>query len=132
MLPLLESSLFELIWNASAGKLGNTEVQNSTQTAVTVVLAAEGYPGIYSKGMKINGLENLNDSLVFHAGTHKIGSEIYANGGRVLNAVGIGADLSSAIVSAYDIVNRVDFSGKFYRRDIGQRGLKYLEKEIII
>ncbi len=130
VLPLLKSSLFELLWNATDGKLKQTKVVISSQTSVTVVMAANGYPGKYKKGMRIKGLEKLQNRLIFHAGTCKDSHDTLTAGGRVLNAVGFGKDLPSAIADAYDIVNEVDFNGKFYRRDIGQRGLQYLKKGV--
>jgi len=130
VLPLLKSSLFELLWNATEGKLKQTKVLSSSQTAVTVVMAAEGYPGKYKKGMKIKGLDTIKDRLVFHAGTRKQNYDIVTSGGRILNAVGFGKDLKSAIDDAYDIVKAVDFSGKCYRKDIGGRGLQYLKKGV--
>ena len=121
VLPLLESSFFELLWNATHGKIKDSKVKISTKTAVTVVLAAEGYPGSYPKGMEISGLNS--NSLIFHAGTKKVGDKITTSGGRVLNVVGFGDDLKSAIDDAYRIVEGVNFDGKFYRKDIGQKGL---------
>jgi phosphoribosylamine--glycine ligase len=121
VLPLLESSLFELLWNATQGKIKNSEVKISSKTAVSVVLAANGYPGSYSNGMEISGLET--ESLIFHAGTKKLDDKMVTAGGRVLNVVGFGDDLRSAIDDAYAIVEGVNFSGKFYRKDIGQKGL---------
>jgi phosphoribosylamine--glycine ligase len=97
VLPLMKSSLFELLWNATKGKLKQTKVRTSSQTAVTVVMAAEGYPGKYNKGMKIKGLDLLKDRLIFHAGTRKQDHDIVTSGGRVLNAVGFGKDLSSSM-----------------------------------
>ena len=128
VLPLLKSSLFELLWNATEGKLKQTKVISSSQTAVTVVMVAEGYPGKYKKGMKIKGLDMVKDRLVFHAGTRKQNHDIVTSGGRVLNAVGFGKDLKSAIEDAYDIVKAIDFIGKYYRKDIGKRGLQYLKE----
>ena len=121
VLPLLESSFFELLWNAIHGKINDSKVRVSPKTAVTVVLAAEGYPDSYPKGMEILGLEC--DGLIFHAGTKKRDNKIVSNGGRVLNVVGFGDDLKSAIDDTYAIVEGVNFDGKFYRKDIGQKGL---------
>ncbi len=127
--PLLKSSLYELLSKATDGKLVEYNVEISTKTAVTVVLSAEGYPASYPKGMEIHGLENMDGDLVFHAGTQKKeNGRIVTSGGRVLNVVGFGNNLVSAIQDAYRIVEKVDFSGKFYRKDIGQRGLKYLNE----
>ena len=128
VLPLLKSSLFELLWNATNGKLNQTKVITSLQTAVAVVIASNGYPEKYSKGMIIKGLGAVKDRLVFHAGTRRQDHDIVTNGGRVLNAVGFGKDLSSAIDDVYDIVKAIDFSGKFYRKDIGLRGMQILKK----
>jgi phosphoribosylamine--glycine ligase len=110
--------------------LHKTDVIISSKTAVTVVMAAEGYPGFYEKGMRIKGLKKLKNQLIFHAGTRQHSHDTLTTAGRVLNAVGFGTDLRSAIEDAYDIVKKVDFSGKFYRHDIGQRGLKYLKKGV--
>ena len=85
------------------------------------MLAADGYPGSYSDGMEISGLGK--DTLVFHAGTKKVDGKILSTGGRVLNVVGFGDDLKSAIDDAYAIVGDINFNGKFYRTDIGQKGL---------
>jgi len=128
VLPLLKSSLFNLLWDATEGNLKKSKVLVSSETAVTVVLAADGYPGKYKKGMIIKGLDSVRDRLVFHAGTLQKDHDIITNGGRILNAVGFGKDLQSAIDDAYNIIESIDFSGKYYRKDIGKRGLQYLKK----
>jgi phosphoribosylamine--glycine ligase len=126
ILPLFKSSLFDLFYKAAQGRLNEAEVKISSETAVTVVLAAEGYPHEYPKGMVINGLEKLGeDDLVFHAGTKINGGEIISTGGRVLNAVGFGDSLESAIKDAYRVASKIHFDNMYYRRDIGQRGLNY-------
>jgi phosphoribosylamine--glycine ligase len=130
ILPLIESSFFELLWHATEGTLNKANVKISAETAVTVVMAVDGYPDTYKKGMRIKGLDKLQNRLIFHAGTRKDSHDTLTTGGRVLNAVGFGKDLPAAISDVYDIVKRVDFDDKFYRRDIGQRGLKYLKKGV--
>tara|TARA_Y100000590_G_scaffold457995_1_gene611765 strand:+ start:19 stop:1302 length:1284 start_codon:yes stop_codon:yes gene_type:complete len=130
VLPLLESSLFELLWSATEGSLNKTKIKISSKTAVTVVLAAEGYPGNYPKGMRISGLDQVKNKLVFHAGTVRDSHDILTAGGRVLNVVGFGNDLPSAIKEAYDIAKEIEFNSKFYRQDIGKRGLKYLKEGV--
>ena len=127
-LPLVDSSLIDLLWDATEGNLKKSKVVIAPKTAVTVVLAADGYPGKYEKGMKIKGLEKVQDRLVFHAGTLQKDHDIISNGGRILNVVGFGKDLKSAIDDAYDIANSIEFSGKYYRKDIGKRGMQYLKK----
>ena len=121
ILPLLESSLFDLLYYSSMGDISKAEIKISNRTAVTVVLSAEGYPGGYPKGMEIHGLDNLQNDLVYHAGTKLSNEKIITCGGRVINVVGFGENLQKAIDDAYRIVDSIDFSGKSYRKDIGQR-----------
>lgn len=127
VLPLIKSSFSDLIFEALHQRLDEYDLEISDETAVTVVLAAEGYPGKYQKGMRIFGLDEIVSNLVFHAGTVK-GEDngIYSSGGRVLNICGMGKDLKSAIENAYSGIEQVRFDCMIYRRDIGQRGLKYL------
>ena len=75
--------------------------------------------------MKIDGLDKISNESVFHAGTKLIDSAIVTSGGRVLNVIGFGEDLQSAIDEVYKISEKINFEGKFFRRDIGQKGLSY-------
>jgi phosphoribosylamine--glycine ligase len=125
VIPLLESSLFDLLNSCSDGNLSACNLKISSKTAVTVVLAAQGYPDTYKKGMKIDGLDKTSNELVFHAGTSLIDNQIVTSGGRVLNVIGFGDSLESAIDNAYEISNKISFDGKFFRKDIGQKGLSY-------
>jgi len=124
VLPLLESSLFELLYKASKSNLSNVELKVSDKTAVTVVLASNGYPNQYKKNMKIN-MNTNDDDLVFHAGTAMNNDVLFATGGRVLNVVGFGDNLENAISDAYDIADRIEFDNKYFRTDIGKKGLSY-------
>ena len=128
VLPLLKSSFFDLMWHATLGTLNKVEVKLHRKTAVTVVLAAEGYPESYEKGMRIKGLDKFKKEIIFHAGTRTDSHDILTTGGRVLNPVGFGSDLSLAIKDAYRIVDGIDFNGKYNRTDIGFKGMKYLKK----
>ncbi|MFY8146325.1 MAG: phosphoribosylglycinamide synthetase C domain-containing protein, partial [Rhodobacter sp.] len=94
--------------------------------ALTVVLAARGYPGTYAKGSQIRGLDALPEDsrhMVFHAGTAGRDGQTIAAGGRVLNVTARGATLAEARARAYALVERIDWPGGFCRRDIGWRGL---------
>ena len=122
VLPLLKTSLFELLFSTVNKKLNEVNIDISSDTALTVVLASDGYPDKYSKGQKI---KINNTSLLFHAGTKKIGNEFYVNGGRVLNIVGIGKNLNEAKNVAYNSITNIEFDGKYYRTDIGLKGLSY-------
>ena len=124
VLPLLESSLFNLLYKASKASLVDIDFSISKKTAVTVVLASEGYPTKYEKNMEIK-MNTKGDDLVFHAGTKINDDVLYATGGRVLNVVGFGDDLKDAISNAYDIASRIEFDNKYLRTDIGEKGLGY-------
>jgi phosphoribosylamine--glycine ligase len=94
---------------------------------LTVVLAADGYPGSYKKGTPIHGLDALPEDafhMMFHAGTDSADGRIIATGGRVLNATGRGATLEEARDRAYSLADAVDWSDATFRRDIGWRALK--------
>ena len=125
VLPLLKSSLFELLFSSVKGSLDSTLIEIANKFAVTVVLASDGYPEKYNKGMPITGLESLIDSneIVYYAGVKKIDNLFVANGGRVLNAVGVENSLSDAISKAYSIVDRIDYENKYFRTDIGKKGI---------
>ena len=124
VLPLLKSSLFDLLYKSSKGSLSEVDFNISSKTAVTVVLASNGYPNKYEKNMEIKMRTNDED-LVFHAGTKIDDNIFYTTGGRVLNVVGFGDNLKDAISNAYDIANRIDFDNKYFRTDIGKKGLEY-------
>ena len=128
VLPLLKTSFFDLMWHATSGTLNKVDVKLHKKTAVTVVLAAKGYPESYETGMRVRGLDKYDKELIFHAGTKIDSHDIITTGGRVLNPVGFGVDLSGAIKDAYGMVNGIDFNGKYNRTDIGLKGLKYLKR----
>jgi len=97
------------------------------QSAVCVVLASMGYPESYSKNDEITGFDSVsNGAIVFHAGTKKSGEKILSNGGRVLGVTALGDTLESAIKNAYAATEKIIWSQKFNRKDIGQKGLSYL------
>jgi phosphoribosylamine---glycine ligase len=94
-------------------------------TALTVVLAAKGYPGEFKKGLPIKGLDQDFGAgvEVFHAGTAMESGELVSNGGRVLNVTATGASAKAAQAAAYAAVDKIDFAGGFCRRDIGWRAV---------
>ena len=96
------------------------------QFAVCVVLASDGYPGSYSTNDEITGFDNISSSTsVFHAGTKKSDGKILSNGGRVLGVTSLGDSLESAINTAYFEIEKINWSKKFCRTDIGKKGLSY-------
>ena len=94
--------------------------------AVCVVLASNGYPGTYSTNDEINGFDSIsNDTHVFHAGTKKHDGKIFSNGGRVLGVTSLGDSLDSAISNVYSATEKIIWSNKYCRKDIGKKGLSY-------
>jgi len=121
VIPLLKENIFPIIKNTIDKNLDSIEIENIEGYAVTVVLASEGYPEKYIKGMKIKGLDN--DLMVFHSGTRLIGDEYYTNGGRVLSVIGLDSSLKLAINKVYNNLNKISFDSMYYRTDIGKKGL---------
>jgi len=129
LLPLIQSSVLKMMQDAVNGDIKENHIKLSDEYAVTVVLAASGYPDSYNKNMLIDGLSATKDDLVFHAGTTFDNGKYYSNGGRVLNVVGKHLELNSAIKKAYDLLGKINFKDKYFRTDIGQKGLKYLNEK---
>ncbi|WP_299146493.1 phosphoribosylamine--glycine ligase [uncultured Tateyamaria sp.] len=122
----LGAQALDLMQAAAEARLDTAQVNWADDHAMTVVMAADGYPGSYAKGAVIRGLDGLPETssqMVFHAGTKRVDGDITASGGRVLNVTARGAQLSEAAARAYEMVDQIDFPGGFCRRDIGWRAL---------
>ncbi len=122
----LGAQAFDLMHAAAEGRLKDTEVNWADDHAMTVVLAARGYPGEYAKGSVIRGLDTLPETsfaMCFHAGTALRDGQVVATGGRVLNATARGATLAEARDRAYAMVDAINWPEGFCRRDIGWRAL---------
>jgi phosphoribosylamine--glycine ligase len=122
----LGAQALDLMLATAEGRLDKAQVNWADDHALTVVMAATGYPGAYAKGSQIRGLEELPENsrhMVFHAGTAQHDAQIIASGGRVLNVTARGASLREARDAAYAMVDRIDWPGGFCRRDIGWRAL---------
>ena len=126
VLPLLEGSLLEIMMATSKGTLAETEVKFADQSAACVVMASKGYPEHYEKGFAITLPETKANERIYVAGAAEKDGKLLTNGGRVLGATAVGADLSAAIAAAYDLADRIHFDNAYCRRDIGQRALKAL------
>ncbi|MEZ5800043.1 MAG: phosphoribosylamine--glycine ligase [Nitratireductor sp.] len=125
LMPRLKSDIVELMVAAIEGDLMSVDAEWSDETALTVVLAAKGYPGKYEKGSEISGIDKAQalGALVFHAGTAMKGDTLVANGGRVLNITAIGANAAEAQAKAYAAIDVIDWPEGFCRRDIGWRSV---------
>ena len=127
IIPRLENDLVELLVNVKEKNLDNYTLKWKENFAITVVLAAKGYPESYETGDEIKGLDaidNIDDVEIFHAGTKTKNNKIVTSGGRVLNINGYGKNLVDAKEKAYSLVKKINWSGCYYRKDIGWRALK--------
>jgi phosphoribosylamine---glycine ligase len=128
VLPRLKSDLLQLVQASLEGRLDKINLKWDKRACVCVVMASGGYPGQYENGKKIEGLDKIKkikDATVFHAGTKKVKNEYLTNGGRVLNVCALGQHLQEAIDRVYGAVEKISFDKAHYRRDIGQKALKY-------
>ena len=123
ILPRLEGDLLEGLAAAAAGDVSGVELAASDRAAVTVVLAAGGYPDGRDAGSPIEGVEAAEElgALVFHAGTALRENELVTSGGRILNVTGVADDAAEARALAYRAADRISFSGAWYRRDIAEQ-----------
>jgi phosphoribosylamine--glycine ligase len=122
LLPLLDTPLVELLQAVRERRLGKVSLRLNALHAVTVVMAAAGYPGTPEAGAEITGLEEeIPGTMVFHAGTKLADGKVVAAGGRVLSVTGWAADLAAARELAYRRVAKIHFAGCQYRRDIAAR-----------
>lgn len=128
ILPRLDSDLAPVLAACATGSLAGRDLAWKPEACVAVVLASSGYPGSYQTGFPIEGLEEaqaLPGVMVFHAGTASRDGRIVTAGGRVLVVSARGSNLSEASERAYSAAERIEFQGKFYRRDIGARFLSH-------
>lgn len=122
----LGAQALDVLLACAEERLGDAQINWANDHAISVVLAAKGYPGSYDKGTCINGLESLpsdSKNMVFHAGTKADGDKTLAIGGRVLNVTARGATLTEAHKRAYAMVAKIDWPQGFHRKDIGWRAL---------
>jgi phosphoribosylamine--glycine ligase len=122
ILPRLEGDLLEGLWAAATGDLRDVELAATDAAAVTVTLAAGGYPAGVDRGTPIDGVDEAEaaGALVFHAGTALHGGRLVTNGGRILGVTGVGSDLAEARERAYAGVERISFAGARFRTDIAE------------
>ena len=126
LLPRLESDLLAALLAAREGGLDTLDLRWTSEAALTVVMASQGYPGGYEKGHAITGLDAaamVPGVTIFHAGTEKRGNDIVAVGGRVLDITATGRDVAEARARAYAAVAKIHWDGAFTRSDIGWRAL---------
>jgi phosphoribosylamine--glycine ligase len=125
VIPRIESDLLDLLQGVATQTLHEKEIKINPQTATTVMLVSGGYPEAYEKGKVINGLENIEGSTIFHAGTTIKENQIVTNGGRVIAVTSFGNSLEEALEKSFKNAQIIQFEKKYFRRDIGQDLLAY-------
>ena len=126
LMARFDSDVLEALLACAEGRLNKTKIKWKDETALVVVMAANGYPGKYAKGTKINGFANANaieGVTVFHAGTKIDGDNVVSSGGRVLGVTAIGKTVKAAQTKAYKGVDAIEWPQGFCRRDIGWRAI---------
>jgi len=125
VLPLVESDFLDMLIASADGNIKNYELKTGNDNYCCIVLASGGYPDKYEKGKEIKGLDSITDDcIVFHAGTKSTDGKVLTSGGRVLNVVGKSStSLKEAIEAAYKNTDIINFDNKYFRKDIGKKGL---------
>ena len=117
--PRLKNDLLEMFVALSKGELEQIKIEEDERAATTVFLVSGGYPEKYEKGKVISGIENIEDSIIFHGGTRAENGTILTNGGRVLAVTSYGENFQSALSISKKNAEQIVFEGKKYRKDIG-------------
>jgi phosphoribosylamine--glycine ligase len=117
--PRLKNDLVELMLATHQERLSQIQIQTDERAAATVMLVSGGYPNEYEKGKVITGLDKVRDSLVLHAGTKVVDNKCVTNGGRVIAITSFGKNFREALALSYENAEKIQFEGKFYRKDIG-------------
>jgi phosphoribosylamine---glycine ligase len=123
VLPRLKTDFVDILEAVIEERLDVQPIEWSDDSCACVVMASGGYPGKYSKGIEIFGLDNdgqIEGATVYHAGTICKGNQFYTNGGRVLGVTALGGTLDEALSKAYNAVEQIQFDGAHYRHDIGK------------
>jgi len=119
VLPRLKTDLVEIFKAIDNESLNEIEIEIDPQTAVTVMIVSGGYPEAYDKGKEITGIENIKDSIVFHAGATNVDGKVMTSGGRVLSVTSLGDNFRSALETSYKSIEKIKFEAMNYRTDIG-------------
>ena len=120
VMPRIKSDLLDLFEGVATQTLDKKKIEFDPRPAATVMLVSGGYPGNYEKGKIISGLETIKDSIIFHAGTTEKQDKIITNGGRVIAVTSYGADMNDALKKSFTNAEKINYEGKYYRKDIGR------------
>ena len=119
VIPRIKSDLLNLLKGIDDGTFSEKDLEINEEVATTVMLVSGGYPEVYKKGEEISGIEEVEGSIVFHAGTKNDNGKIITNGGRVISLTSFGETIEEALIKSFSSAERIDFKGKYYRKDIG-------------
>lgn len=115
----IKSDLVDLFEGVATGTLGQRTLEIDPRYATTVMIVSGGYPGSYAKGKVITGVDDVEGSILFHAGTKRDGDLLLTSGGRVIAVSSYGATKDEALATSFGNIAKIDFEGKYFRRDIG-------------
>lgn len=115
----IKSDFVDLLQGVAEGNLATKHLEIDERFATTVMLVSGGYPSDYEKGKVISGLDTINDSIVFHAGTKIENDKLLTNGGRVIAVSSYGLTKEEALATSYKNADKIQYEGKYCRRDIG-------------
>ena len=116
----LKSDIVDLFEGVAKGDLDKREIEFDERAAVCVMLVSGGYPEEYVKGYPINGIKDVDGSIVFHSGTALKDGQVVTNGGRVIAVSSYGKDKEDALQKSFKEAQKIEFKDKYFRRDIGQ------------
>jgi phosphoribosylamine--glycine ligase len=119
VIPRIKSDFLNLLKGIKDGTFSEKDLQIKEEAAATVMLTSKGYPQKYEKGMIISGVENIQESIIFHAGTKQSKNNVLTNGGRVMSITSFGKDIEMALERSFNSAEKINFKGKYYRNDIG-------------
>ncbi len=120
VIPRLQNDLVDIFTKIHENRVNELVIQEDPRAAATVMLVSGGYPNDYAKGKPITGWQNIQNSLLFHAGTSEFDGTILTNGGRVLAITSYGEQFTEAVANSLQNADRIQFEGKYFRRDIGK------------
>ena len=119
IMPRIGSDLYDLLEGVAQRDLASRRIEILPDTAVTVMMVSGGYPDSYGKGFPVSGVENVTESIIFHAGTTMKDGRLVTSGGRVIAVTSLGPAMQEALDKSYSSVRKISFNGMNYRKDIG-------------
>ncbi len=120
VIPRIKSDLVDLLIGVAQGNLEEKQYETDERYATSVMLVSEGYPGSYPKGIEMTGFDNVENSILFHAGTKAVDGKVVTNGGRVIAITSYGETMEEALSTSFKNAEKVNYEGKYYRRDLGK------------